>query len=1200
MLTTVMAGLRPDLEATMRIRALLILALALACAPAFSASIALRPGATWTERAAAGDLQRVIYAATGKFLPIGALKSTDRDVIALGFSPVGGVDLSAKRLGDQGFALKTVKQGRRTILIAAGANPVSTSYAAYTLAERYGAGFYLGGDALPTKRVAYAISKLDETRKPVFKVRGVLPWYNFFDSPTAWNIEDYRSFIDQLAKSKNNFLGFHSYDHEPFCAYPDADGKMVAGEPLVSTAQPTWGTAPMPTSDFAPTARGYFEKPYFGADCSMGYASREEGIKNAQKLLAKALLYAKARGVKTCVGFEVTGDPTTPGDLDRLEQRLKNLLKTYPMLDYVWIWEPEAMGLHGIDPRGIRTDFGAYARRWDSAFAYIEDTKRRTEAVRIGIYALAAHRIIRREAPGVRMILSAWGGDNHLRFTDFYPGFDKILPKDIIFSALDNIVVSDTVSAAYGKLSKDREFWPIPWFEYDGDQWCPQPNTKRFYNASRDAMSKGASGLLGIHWRTRDVEESHAYISEFAWNPKLGYEQFYRDYARRAYGDPNAAKLLMDLQDLGWRWLGGGGQTECGGFEWNPAPDGAVGRMRGVFAKCPPLQPSARLDDLLYMREWLASYDQTAGILSSNGQVRSLLRQLRAENRQPTDSERSLISQQLRSARTALSAAISSAAMRVSNRGELGILATINTKAWASLLAIEKEAGAFGVQADSMKLPIPAALDVRSILPLDTAFAGQSLRVSAVVHDASPKAEAEVCYRGPGGKAFDVAPLRFVSPGRLEGRIPTPSVGLVEYYIRVLDGPDSAVWPSRVPSAFAYASVVPAPLLARSQAAAALKHRKGVAAVASGPMLVEVSWADAPRIPVFEVVRSANGGDWSRIATVRDNWFEDRAVEVGSRYRYRILDADTSELVAESPVAAAGRPLLPSAPTVSVVAGPARVRLIWKADDANASGYRVYRSAGADGPFVAPEREIAQFSVQGTQTCVWPAVPGETMHYLVRAVSLDGREGPASKPVAETAIAVDTKPILSLDFDRADSITLANHTVEQGIACMRTTADSYVELPHKDAFNPDGEITIAFWVKLRSPGVMPVFVSHGAWDQDGFFVQQFAGRVRFQLAGIGTLDAGQIELNRWTSVAATYDGAEMAIYLDGRKVGSQPAVGIIRPNARPLYVGRYEYLAKDFEVDGWIGRTRLYGYALSADAIKADYDRTAANLSPAR
>jgi hypothetical protein len=67
-----------------------------------------------------------------------------------------------------------------------------------------------------------------------------------------------------------------------------------------------------------------------------------------------------------------------------------------------------------------------------------------------------------------------------MNFTDRFPGLDKILPKDIIFSALDNIDPSwePNVSKFYGKLPADRERWAIPWWESDGgvtrhDQFMP-------------------------------------------------------------------------------------------------------------------------------------------------------------------------------------------------------------------------------------------------------------------------------------------------------------------------------------------------------------------------------------------------------------------------------------------------------------------------------------------------------------------------------------------------------------------------------------------------------------------------------------------------------------------------------------------------------------------------------------------------------
>ncbi|QEC43208.1 hypothetical protein FSB84_16450 [Pseudobacter ginsenosidimutans] len=44
-----------------------------------------------------------------------------------------------------------------------------------------------------------------------FTIRGVLPWHNFLSGPSAWNLEDYRQYLDTCAKAGINFIGFHNY-----------------------------------------------------------------------------------------------------------------------------------------------------------------------------------------------------------------------------------------------------------------------------------------------------------------------------------------------------------------------------------------------------------------------------------------------------------------------------------------------------------------------------------------------------------------------------------------------------------------------------------------------------------------------------------------------------------------------------------------------------------------------------------------------------------------------------------------------------------------------------------------------------------------------------------------------------------------------------------------------------------------------------
>ena len=60
-------------------------------------------------------------------------------------------------------------------------------------------------------------------------------------------------------------------------------------------------------------------------------SDRDDGIRRAQALLADGLHYARGRGLKVCVGFEVTGDPTTPEAQEHLAARLTALIRALAM-----------------------------------------------------------------------------------------------------------------------------------------------------------------------------------------------------------------------------------------------------------------------------------------------------------------------------------------------------------------------------------------------------------------------------------------------------------------------------------------------------------------------------------------------------------------------------------------------------------------------------------------------------------------------------------------------------------------------------------------------------------------------------------------------------------------------------------------------------------------------------------------------------
>jgi len=748
---------------------------------------------------ASRELQRYWYLASGRMLPIGAqsglpcfaLGSPDQNPAIARLVAAGKLRWDPSALGDQGYVLKTVDDGGRRLTIAAGATGVGTLYAVYDLMGRYGFGFYLGGDALPP-RGDPGFLDLNEVRTPALKIRGSLPWYNFLNSPTTWNLADHKRFYDQMAKMRMNFVGFHAYDYEPFCAVP-IDGQYRYGQPLQTTSQSVWGTVPMKTSEFGFSTGDCFTREYFGADAAFGYDTPQQGIEQAQDVLSRGLAYARERGIHVCLGFEVSGDPSDPTVERDVVLRMRHVLQRYPMISYLWLWQSEGRGSGGNEPAPPRrTGLGNYYARTRHHFDYLQQPSRIAEAVRVSYFAHLGHNVLSRYAPGVRLIVSGWGGDRWMGFSDFYLGLDKTLPPDVVFAALDNIdpTAAPAVSHAYGEVSPGRERWPIPWFESDGggtrrDQWGPQCNVLPFTALCRDALAKGSQGLLGIHWRSRGVEEVAAYVSEFAWDPQLSYEEFYDRFARRCFGPeigPELSRVLCDLEALGPRWTGSHGQVECGSFWWfagdeRPLPENLQKlsaieeRLVALRARC-PVESVDRLDYLLHMLRWVTKYDAAALRLLPGGPVETAT--VAAEAARASESANR--ADKAQAAYTALVSAglgeaFNECAQLLTTRGDLGVLATANGKAYAAYRELQRRVAALAdspwpaedTHVDALQLSVPVTPD--RLLP------GENLELGAIARTPHAPAQVSLHWRQMG--AGDFRSVRFA-----EGRGATFQVSL--------------------------------------------------------------------------------------------------------------------------------------------------------------------------------------------------------------------------------------------------------------------------------------------------------------------------------------------------------------------------------------------------------------------------------------
>lgn len=1176
--------------------------------------------ATPLEQHAATELQRYMYILTKRVFPIRAVDSVPAEAEGI----VLGTPSSLPTLPESwpfgleppmhdGYVLHALRKDNRLVVVA-GQVPGGVQNGVYALLEEAGLGFYLGGDTYPEHPLEVERldpARLNVSRSPVFAIRGTLPWCNFLNSIAGWEPEDYRAYIDRLVRMRLNFVGFHAYDSEPFAAY-EWNGALVGGEPLPNTSKPVWGTVPLATTNFFAGTGRYFDGDHFGASSSF-IEDRAESIRAAKGVLRDALAYAKGRGMKVCLGFEVQGDAFDPDVQAQFEARLSALLRDYPMLDYVWVWEPEGRAVQVADEPRHRSLWQSYRNRWRHVFADIDNEGRRAEATRMTMFGLQAHQLLKALRPDVGLILSGWGGDQWLQCTDFFPGMDKLLPPDVVFSALDNIRVTPSVSNAYGKLEVQRPRWPILWFEFDGDQWMPQPNLFETAAACRDARDKGCQGLLGIHWRTRAVEDTAAYVARFAWEPTLTVEQFCERRARDLFGEQLGQALgsnLVRLQRLGYRWLGGEGQSECAAFIWSTGEDRKVAELAeiawdlhsrieqhglledlipswlsGLVAKpLPSLIPAvtaparavvrtgfaptvradkcAALRDLAHHVAYVLAYDHAAAELGSS-RLDDLVAAGRADDA-------------LRLVRTSrLAEAMRLYAGQIRSKDELGVLATMNAKAWADVrkrLALPEE---------TLK-PLEALPDDFSDPP------GVLVLPDRVIVVGLPGKDLQIAMktRPIGSKRYEKYPLSRMGRTTFSLAFPQKMSGNVEYGLEVRSGRRlRLVWPEGFPAStrtmtLATLQEIPAPRPPDPSGVNPPTVRHQILADIHSVVL---TWDRRPQ-ESYTVYR-----DGKRLGVVWDGWFEDSEPPSNTDVTYAVEarnlltdHAATTQL----PVSIPQLPLPVAPKNIRAATRANRVILGWDSDAPQAAQYYIVkydsRNSVIEETYIdADYGHYLQISDQ--------VLPGTVYSYSIAGVTPDGRVGPPSRRVGVVSSTEPLRPVLQLSFNDASFLEGMARVAENALALG---GSGWAELPPQPEWDPKHALSLTAWVKLDSIEGAPVLICKGAWQQAGYFLQVLHKQVRFYMAGVDTLDAGHPRAAVWQHIAATYGFGEMRMYLNGELAGRKRVSGRPRPSESPLLLGRYGLSDDWYFVRGLMDDVRIYDVPLTPEEVRALYQET--------
>lgn len=166
-------------------------------------------------------------------------------------------------------------------------------------------------------------------------------------------------------------------------------------------------------------------------------------------------------------------------------------------------------------------------------------------------------------------------------------------------------------------------------------------------------------------------------------------------------------------------------------------------------------------------------------------------------------------------------------------------------------------------------------------------------------------------------------------------------------------------------------------------------------------------------------------------------------------------------------------------------------------------------------------------------------------------------------------------------------------------SAMAFDGDDYLETPDSSALDIDEEVTIMAWISPSSISQYDRIIakSHtedlNPWTMYGLLFDA-GNHSRMEIStdenqnflnGVST-----IPLNQWTHLAATYDGSEMRLFVNGNLDASTAHTGPIDINDMPLTVARSGFGSNYFK--GEIDDVRVYNRALAGQKIRQSFEES--------
>jgi fibronectin type 3 domain-containing protein len=348
----------------------------------------------------------------------------------------------------------------------------------------------------------------------------------------------------------------------------------------------------------------------------------------------------------------------------------------------------------------------------------------------------------------------------------------------------------------------------------------------------------------------------------------------------------------------------------------------------------------------------------------------------------------------------------------------------------------------------------------------------------------------------------------------------------------------------------------------------------------------------------------------NRIAQPTGTSYSDPGVAAGTYY-YRVTAEDAAGNVSatsnEASAVVTGDTQAPAAPSsLTATPGSTSAALTWSAatDNVGVSRYNVHRST-VNGFVPSAANRIAQPS--GLTYTDSPLAAG-TYYYRVTAEDGAGNVGAAS-PQATAAISSSVPGLVAaygLDetsgtaaSDKAGTNTGAVSGAtwvpggRYGGALSFDGVNDWVTIPDANALDLTTAMTLEAWV--RPSALVADWTSVVFKEQSGNYAYALYANTGTSRPSANAVTGGTdhdirgtaaLPLNAWTHLAATYDGANLRLYVGGVLVGTQVATGSIVTSTGVLHLGGNLVWGEWFQ--GLIDEVRIYNRALTQAEVQSD------------